>query len=214
MNAAIAAIAAALLVAVAAVAGAPRPPRRGVAPGRERRIGRRHRATPSTEAWVALLDALAADVRAGASLRAAWASTAAWPEAPAVALRPQTFPADGAAHEAGSPADEAVVHQAVRAAAELGGPVAATLDAGAALLRERLAARAEAQAHAAQARLSARVLTAVPLAFAGWSALTSASFRAALLSPAGAVCAVAGGGLNLAGWAWMRRLVRAAGSAA
>ncbi len=105
------------------------------------------------------------------------------------------------------PADEAVVVQVLGAAAELGGPVAATLDAGASLLRERVAAREEALAHSAQARLSARVLTAVPVAFAAWSAVGSGSFRAAVLTPAGTAAVALGGALNLAGWWWMRRVV-------
>lgn len=213
--AAIAAVAAGLLVAALAAAARPQSAGRmpGGGPARRQRRWRpgwsRRQAPPPTEAWVALLDALAADVRAGASLRVAWATSAAWPAG--AALHRDAFPADDAPlqHSPRS-ADETVVVHAVRVATELGGPVAATLDAAAALLRERLTARAEALAHAAQARLSARVLTAVPLVFAGWSALTSGSFRAALLSPAGAACALGGGLLNLTGWAWMRRLVRIA----
>ena len=107
-------------------------------------------------------------------------------------------------------AGEAVVWQALAAAAAFGGATAATVQAGANLLRERAAVRAEAEAHSAQARLSARVLTAVPLAFAGWSATASATFRRALASPPGVAAASAGLCLNLLGWWWMRRIVRAA----
>jgi tight adherence protein B len=105
-------------------------------------------------------------------------------------------------------ADEAVVVQSLAAASELGGPMAATIDAAAALLRERDAIRAEASAHSAQARLSARVLTAVPLVFASWSTVTSDSFRHSLATPVGSACVAMGTLLNVAGWRWMRRVVR------
>jgi tight adherence protein B len=97
-------------------------------------------------------------------------------------------------------------------AMSLGGPTAAVLQSGAALLRERAAVRAEAATHAAQARLSARVLTAVPLLFATWGAVSSTSFRQSLLSPFGVVAASLGLGLNAVGWWWMHRIVRAAAS--
>ena len=97
--------------------------------------------------------------------------------------------------------------QVVGAAAAMGGPMALTIDAGASLLRERAAARADAIAHAAQARLSARVLTVVPVGFAAWSALTSGSFRTGIASAAGAGSATIGAVLNGIGWWWMRSLV-------
>lgn len=106
--------------------------------------------------------------------------------------------------------DEAVVLHAISAAYAVGGPMAATIDAASSLLRERAAVRAEAHAHSAQARLSARVLTGVPIAFAGWSTLSSSSFRAAIVSPVGLTSAAFGSAANLAGWWWMRHIVRRA----
>jgi tight adherence protein B len=106
--------------------------------------------------------------------------------------------------------DEAVVLHAIRAAHALGGSMTATLDAAAALLRERAVIRSEATMFSAQARLSARVLTGVPLAFAAWSAASSRSFRAALVSPIGLASALLGGACNLVGWWWMRRIVNKA----
>ena len=98
--------------------------------------------------------------------------------------------------------------QALSATAHLGGPIAATLDGGAAVLRERAAARAERRAHASQARLSARVLTIVPLAFAAWSALASQRTRDIYVTTrAGGVCAVCGLALNLVGWRWIKRII-------
>ena len=111
---------------------------------------RRRAARPTTTPqWAALLDTIAAEVRTGSSLSVAHAhamQAAPW-----------------CVHTAHPNADERVVVQALHATRALGGQVAPTLDAAAALLRERIAIRAEAAAHSAQARLSARVLTAVPL---------------------------------------------------
>lgn len=155
---------------------------------------RRPRARATTpQQWAALLDTMAAEVRTGSSLAAAHAHS--------MGLSPWCV------HTARPQADERVVLQAVHATQALGGPVAATLDSAAAMLRERLAIRAETAAHSAQARLSARVLTAVPLVFCAWNLVASASFRSASLSPAGRVCAAVGIACNIAGWWWMRRIV-------
>ncbi len=104
--------------------------------------------------------------------------------------------------------DLALTVQALSAASHLGGPIAATLDEAAAVLRERAAARAERRAHAAQARLSARVLTIVPVGFAGWSVVASQRTRDVYLSSAaGGLCALCGLALNFAGWRWMHRII-------
>jgi tight adherence protein B len=167
---------------------------------------RRRRSTPTADEWAALLDAIAADIRSGASLTAACERATTRAEVTGAVIRPGCSPPfDTTASSA--TADEAVVLQSLSAAHTLGGPMAATLHAGAALLRERAAIRAEAQTHSAQARLSARVLTAVPVVFAAWSLLSSDSFRTAALSPLGLASATAGGLCNLAGWYWMRRIV-------
>ena len=105
-------------------------------------------------------------------------------------------------------ADLALTVQALSATAHLGGPIAATLDEAAGVLRERTAARAERRAHGSQARLSARILTVVPLLFAAWSAIASERTREIYLSSAGGgICAVCGLLLNAAGWQWMRRTI-------
>jgi tight adherence protein B len=104
--------------------------------------------------------------------------------------------------------DLALTVQALSATAHLGGPIAATLDEAAAVLRERAAALAERRAHGSQARLSARVLTIVPLGFAVWSAAVSQHTRDVYISTAaGGVCAICGLALNLVGWRWMRRII-------
>jgi tight adherence protein B len=167
-------------------------------------------AQPSDDC-AALLDALSRRVRTGSSLSAALIDEAR-PGGPFVAIARSVK--DGAsladALESVRPvdADMALAVQALRAAAQLGGPVAATLDAAAAVLRERAAARAERVAHSAQARLSARLLTIVPLAFTAWNAISSRSTRHLYVTNGAAgACAATGILLNLAGWRWMRRIV-------
>lgn len=150
-------------------------------------------AAPTCAAWAELLDHVAAEVRAGRSLAAALDHAVHLTGAPT----PQPAqPADS---------DEAVVVASLAMAGAIGGPVAATLQQGASVLRERVALRAEAAVHAAQSRLSARVLTLLPIAVAALGTCTSQSFRAALGSGAGTACAAVGLALNGIGWRWMRR---------
>lgn len=167
-----------------------------------------HKATrPTVDEWAALLDAMSAEARTGSSLAAAVRHALARSQPHGSVLTPTATLSHIDTASATEDADEAVVLQALRAAHALGGPTAATLDAASALLRERALIRGEALAYSAQARLSARVLTGVPLVFAGWSALSSRTFRAAVLSPIGLASALAGGACNLLGWWWMHRIV-------
>ena len=179
-------------------------PQRDTPPSSRR--ARRKAATPTAHDWAALLDALATEVRAGSALGMAWQLSLRRHAVRGNAVSPERPLDDTLCLTAGS-GDEAVVLQVTGAAAALGGPVALTIDAGAALLRERAAARADAVAHAAQARLSARVLTVVPVGFAAWSALTSESFRAGIGTAIGAASVAIGAVLNAVGWSWMRSLV-------
>ncbi|MCE9621761.1 MAG: type II secretion system F family protein [Actinomycetia bacterium] len=163
------------------------------------RFPQRRVATSASE-WAAFLDTTSTEVRSGSSLIAALAHARA--RHPSVAARLAS-----AEEYTNADPDRAVVVQSMAATLELGGPIAATLHHGAALLRERAAQRAEATAHSAQARLSAKVLTAVPLLFAAWSATTSDTFRHAMTSPTGIAAALAGLVSNAVGWWWMRRIV-------
>lgn len=95
-------------------------------------------------------------------------------------------------------------------AAEVGSPAAPALDRTAAVLRDRSAARAERRTQSAQARWSATVLTALPVAAAALMATSSPSMRSALVSPFGMASATTGIALDIAGWSWMRRIVRRA----
>lgn len=91
-----------------------------------------------------------------------------------------------------------------------GGVLNEPLDRAAATLRGRQAITHERQAQSAQARLSAKVLTIAPIAFAAWTALSTPSVRDFFASPAGLICVSAGASVNAIGWFWMNRIVGAA----
>ena len=96
--------------------------------------------------------------------------------------------------------------QAFAIAADFGGqPTLALLDA-AHLLGERQSMAAERHAQSSQARLSALILTVVPLAFMAWSLGTNPAW---LGSTVGVATSLAGLSLNAVGWWWMRTLIRA-----
>lgn len=94
-------------------------------------------------------------------------------------------------------------------AADAGGEVAHSVDRVAATLRERRELRAEVRALATQARASAGVLAAAPLAFTALVAsVEPAAITFLFTSPAGLVCLVAGLALETLGAAWMARILR------
>jgi tight adherence protein B len=94
-------------------------------------------------------------------------------------------------------------------AARLGGSNAAALDRTAASLRVLAADRQERRGQAAQARLSAHVLTVVPLAMLSLLLLLDSDVRATLNTPIGAACVAGGLFLNGVGWRWMHQLIGA-----
>jgi len=164
------------------------------------------------------LDAVAAGLRGGLGLAAAVEGAAAVgpPLGPELA-------AVGREVHGGRTLDEALARwrslhpdpstalagAALGVAASVGGPGARTVDGAAASLRDRLAAEAEADALATQAKASAALLTAAPLAFAALLAtLDPAAGRFLLGSPVGWICMGAGLALDVAGAAWMAALVR------
>lgn len=168
-----------------------------------------------------VLDAVAARLRGGASLRAAIADAADSVPGPlADELRPVTARAAAgvpladalsawvdAAHDPPS----RLAGAALVVAAELGGPGASAIDAAAASLRDRAAADDEAAALSVQARLSALLLTAAPVVFAFLlTSLDPTSARFLLATPAGWLCIAAGLALDALGAAWMGRIVRSA----
>jgi tight adherence protein B len=97
----------------------------------------------------------------------------------------------------------------IRTIAEVGGASPLAIDRTAATLRRRAADNDERRVHAAQARLSAHVLTAVPLLMLATLLAVDPDVRTMLGSPVGAACIAAGLTANSAGWLWMRHLVQA-----
>lgn len=197
------------------------PPARapGPAPGRRWRPHRRPRPDPPDESTVAdWCDDAARAVRAGAALVVALGeATDAHPAmtpiiAPVLAAagrgRPLAEAVDAAADDARDPASATgLALTVVRSCAQLGGPAAAPLERVAATLRTRAAVAGELRAHSAQAELSARVLTTVPVALLAILAATEPNVREAVRTPAGAAAVGAGAALNVAGWRWMRRII-------
>lgn len=174
---------------------------------------RPRRADPNdVAAWC---DGLARAVRSGASL------TAALREAERPVAHRDEIADVVLAIERGAPlrdaldvetrdADLGLALTVVRACAEHGGPPAEPLDRVAATLRARGAARADQRTQSAQARLSAIVMTLLPVVTLGVLLLTSDSVRAVMASPVGALVVAFGGVLNLVGWRWMRHLIAGA----
>jgi tight adherence protein B len=85
---------------------------------------------------------------------------------------------------------------------------ARTVERLAGATERRLVLAADARAQAATARLSALLLVLAPLGVAALAASGDGGHAAFLLThPAGRACAVAGVGLDLIGWWWMRRII-------
>lgn len=91
--------------------------------------------------------------------------------------------------------------------ARYGGSVPAALDRAAGTVRERRAAANERRAYAAQARLSAMVLSILPIGFVVWGLQGDRRTANFLLHErTGTMCLVGGLLLNTAGWFWMRHI--------
>jgi tight adherence protein B len=88
--------------------------------------------------------------------------------------------------------------------------VPSALDHASVILRESAACRQDMLVAASQARLSARMLTALPFVLSGAAFVISTSFRSSLTSPAVIVCLLLGLALNRLGWRWISRHISAA----
>ena len=175
---------------------------------------RAERRPPSAKAVAEWCDDLARQLRSGSTLRDALAGTL--PNDPAT--RRAT---DGLRHslergrsmaDACGPAGSAGTHLrlalvVIATAARLGGSPAAAIDRTAGTLRQRAVDADERNVHAAQARLSAHVLTAVPLAMLFLLLVTDHDVRATATSTLGATSIAVGLSLNAIGSAWMRRII-------
>jgi tight adherence protein B len=94
--------------------------------------------------------------------------------------------------------------------ASVGGRAADALEGLAASLRDRGALAAEARALSAQARMSAYVVGGTPLLYLAWSAVVDRhALHAVIGTSVGRICLLLGCGLEIAGGAWMRRILRA-----
>lgn len=182
----------------------------------ERRRALADRAVPDA------LEVAAAALRAGASLRSALAEAAG--------VVPQPLSAELATvvaeAETGARLAEALdrwsaaraspsvrlAAAALALASETGGASARTLDGVAATLRDRLAVQREVRVLATQARVSAAVLGAAPVAFTVVAAAIDPRTAGFLLrTSAGQACLAAGLALDAIGLAWMQHLTRAFG---
>jgi len=105
------------------------------------------------------------------------------------------------------PADLTVALTVIRVCAEHGGPAAEPLSRAAATMRGRAAEAADRRTQSAQARMSAVVMTVLPICMLCVLLATSGSVRLFVVSPAGFGVVAVGSTLNLIGWQWMRRLV-------
>jgi tight adherence protein B len=141
---------------------------------------RNRRARFVTEAIPGVVDGIAAELRAGGTIATAIRGVAFGDSALAI-----DFQRIVARVEIGAPLDDALrvwarerpiagveaLAGALAVCARTGGPAADAIDALASALRDRLAVIAEAHALSAQARLSAIVIGAAPIAYLAWSTL-------------------------------------------
>lgn len=92
---------------------------------------------------------------------------------------------------------------------EIGGELAPVLDNLAATVRERQRLQRQILTLTAEGRVSARVLTVLPVALAGLLALLSPGYFEPMSTSPGPQLVAVAVALMVVGWIWMRRLVRA-----
>ncbi len=176
-------------------------------------VRRAARHESSTLALAALLDDVARRCASGESMANAFLGSAhLGPLAPRFdraisSLDRGSTMAEAMSLETADGAAQALALHVLMLCARVGGNVSESLDGAAATLRDRDAAEQERHAQSAYARLSARVLTVVPLVFAGWTVATDPRARGFMLSPAGTACLCLGLGFNLVGSRVMRRII-------
>jgi tight adherence protein B len=183
---------------------------RRVGAGRVARLGSGSSSADEIAQWC---DELARAARSGSTLTAAVRESAApaqlAAELAAVHLALDRGVALAAALEQApvGNSDVQLAFTVLRACAEHGGPPGEPIDRAAATLRGRAADMAERRTHSAQARLSAVVMTWLPVAMLALLLSTSAAVRTAVTRPAGLVVVTAGAALNFVGWRWMGRII-------
>lgn len=172
----------------------------------------RPRGPDSEAAGYEVLESLAGLLRAGLTPAQA---LQAWPHLLAAGARDGPLrvarrvrlgasPAQAVARHPGLPGCEAALLAGLlEIHGRLGGDAARMVEAAARAAERRRRARADADAATAGARLSARMVAALPVAFVPLTPLA----HAPLLDGPGAATAVLGGALAAAGFRWMGRLV-------
>jgi Flp pilus assembly protein TadB len=210
----------AVVLAAAAVAPAAMSPARSLRPsaaGRRhgwagRRLLRRRVVEPDDVSVAAWCDRVIGGLRAGSSLTRAVADAGDEPGSPfadvAHAVRRGRPLAAAVRDEPGGPGTAVgLAGPVVAVCADVGGATTVALERVTTTLLARAAERDERRTASAQAALSARVLTLLPLGVLGLLVVAEPSIRSTLVSPLGASCVVAGVTLEVAGWWWMRRLI-------
>ena len=186
--------------------------RRHGAGGMPRRGDRARHGSPTVAECIAAVDHLARGLRSGSSPTTALGEALAAQPTVLIDLRRRleqggTVGLITVEDVMTGPPHERLVLQALRVGRLAGGSGAGVLERTADTLREQQAWAHDRQVQSAQARLSARVLTALPLVFACWSITADAEVRSAYASsPLPALSTAAGALLNLLGWWWMSRL--------
>lgn len=227
MMASVPAIAVAALVVVTGLRFRPhlrRPETNVVTPQRSRMLAalreiqerRSDRGRPNPLPVAAWCDDLARHVRSGATLRDALTTVTPTDRSSAAATAPIRLGLSRGRSilETIDDCPEAGPHlhlalRVIRTVADVGGASPIAIDRTAITLRQRSADRDERRVHAAQARLSAHVLTAVPLLMLAALVATDPDVRSTIGSTVGAACVAVGLTANAVGWLWMQRLVKA-----
>ena len=202
-------------VASSPIASSPPCPRPGVATPPRRRFARRRHVEADPADIAAWCDRLARAIRSGATLTMAIRSieppvSDPGPVGEIVLRLGRGVPLSSAVDAATGHPHLDVAATVIRACAVTGGPSAEPLDRAAAALRGRAAEAAERRGHSAQARLSAVVMTVLPLAMLAVLLTTSSPVRTVVATPLGALVVISGGAINVVGWRWMRRIITVA----
>ncbi len=176
-------------------------------------LRRNDRRQPSARAVAGWCDDISRRVRSGSSLREAVtavptdATTERATSPVRLAIDRGLSVADAVGRVTDAGAHLRVALGVIATTSRVGGPSAASIDRVAVLLRQRAGDLDERNSHAAQARLSTHVLTAVPLLMLAVLLTTDDDVRAAATSPVGTGCILTGLVLNGLGSWWMRRIV-------
>ena len=175
----------------------------------------KRRDTPSSgEVLAAALDNMARELRLGASLHAAIATTLERQPITALDWLSEAAHRGDSLHEATASkravdSEVSLMLLAIQAASEGGDPVHA-MESAARTLRATSAVLADSRSAVSHTKASINVLTWVPLVVVLWLMIRDESVRQFFVSPAGAICLAGGLGLNVLGRSLVQRATRKA----